>query len=230
MSLTKTLPLWAALLALVLPKPAAAQTLSVSARASAAILVPTAAIELRASGVPAPQVRAAIVEVRTARLPAPEVQVMLVRSRAVVEVHGPIPDFGAFIGVKIRGGFRGPRLYDVIEVEHRRRGHPGRGFMKGHYRDHHGPPGQIRLGYMGMGHGMGGVIVRGAHPMGGIRLHGPGPMGGVRVHGPMGGVRVHGPGPMGGVRVRGGGMAFHGGGHGGGGMGGGRGGGGMGMR
>jgi hypothetical protein len=158
---------------LLVPTGASAQTVSVSARATAAIMVPSAAIELRAAGVPAPEVRAAIVEVRTARIPAPEVRMVLVRSRTVVELHGPIPDYGAFVGVKIRGGFRGPRLYEVIEVEHRRRGHPGRGFMKGHYRDHRGPPGQVRMGRMGVG----GVIVRPGHRMGRHmgRRRGPGP-------------------------------------------------------
>jgi hypothetical protein len=210
-------------LLLLIPTSASAQTVSVSARATAAIMVPTAAIELRAVGVPAPEVRAAIVEVRTARVPAPEVRMVLVRSRTVVELHGPIPDYGAFVGVKIRGGFRGPRLYEVIEVEHRRRGHPGRGFMKGHYRDHRGPPGQVRMGGMGMG----GVVVRGGRPrhhMGRVRGPGPGPR--VRVRGGMPRMGRGGPGRGGMPRVGRGGRGGRGGmpraGRGGGGMGGGR--------
>lgn len=104
---------------------------SVSARAMAAIEVPHAAIELRAAGVPEPEVRTALVAVHHHHIPAPEVHLMLTHSARHVHVHGPIPAFGHFVEVKLDDGFRGPRLYKSIRIEHgKRRGPPA----------HAGPP------------------------------------------------------------------------------------------
>ncbi len=168
--------------ALGLASTSAAQTVSaeanfsVSARALAAIQVPTAAIELRAAGVPEPEVQTAFVAVHEHHIPAPEVHLMLTHSVRHVRVHGVIPDFGHFVEIRLDDGYRGPRLYKEIRIAHK---HPG-----------HGPPphakayGHSKIKVKGPkhhGHGRVDVHVHGPHiprpPSAhvNVHLHGGGP-------------------------------------------------------
>ena len=196
MQLTPRLFALTALATGLLASSATAQV-TVQARATAAIELPSAAIELRAAGVPPEEVQIVLVEVQERELPAPEVQVFFHRSTRLVRVHGPIPNFGSFVRIKLDEGVRGPALVQAIRIEHRNL-----------------PP----------GHRLDVVITddRGKHrgkyrggPAAEIRVHGPA----VRVHGPAAMVRVHAPGPGGMVHVRGGGSVMvSGGGHGGRGM------------
>lgn len=199
-------------------------TLTVSNRALAAIELPYAAIELRAAGVPAPEVQTIIVEARRAELPVTEVVVLFDHSVEYVYVHGPVPRFGDYVRLRLGEGLRGPRLYGVMRGHYEEHGHHPPGLALGHHRRWHphghfgGRPHGVRVrGPGGGGHGF-----RGGGGNGHVRVRGGGG-GGVRVHRGGGGgrVRVRGGGGGGGVRVRGGGGGHGGGGRGGGGHGGG---------
>jgi hypothetical protein len=188
---------------------------TVSDRALAAIELPYAAIELRAGGVPAPEVRTIIVEARRAEMPVTEVVVLFDHSVQYVYVHGPVPSFGDYVRVRLGEGLRGPRLYRAMRGHYRTHGHHPAGWVVGRHRGwhphgHFGPrPHGVRIGGRG-GHG--------GH--GGPGFHGGG--GRVRVRGGGGGHGFRGGGGHGGARVRVGGGG-HGGGRGGGGRGGGHG-------
>lgn len=129
---------------------------SISARAMAAIELPSAAIELRAVGVPEPEVRTAFVAVHEHHLPAPEVRLMLTHSVRHVRVHGVIPDFGNYIEVRLDDGYRGPRLYREIRVAHNPPGPPPHAKAHGYY----------KVKGKGHGHGRGNAKID-------VHVHGP---------------------------------------------------------
>jgi hypothetical protein len=106
-----------------------------------AVELPIRAHELRAAGVPAPEVAAVVQAAEAGGLDAAEATDVLVATGESVEESGQIDNLGAFVKEQVASGKRGRELSAAIHEEHARRGEGGKG--KGppeHAKDGEGGP------------------------------------------------------------------------------------------
>ncbi len=124
---------WAALAAIMLASPAAAQDSGsdLSAAILQAIRLPGAARDARALGVPDQDVRNILRMARDRSVRAGDITALLNVENDAIRQHGPIDNFGAFVQQKLDSGLRGKDLAAAIHVEHGARGKGGGSSMGG---------------------------------------------------------------------------------------------------
>lgn len=86
------------------------------------ILLPTVAEILRDRGIPPEDVEAAVIGARERGMPPSGTYEVLRETARMVDQHGPIENFGAFVQAQLDAGLRGRDLAAAIRAEHARRG------------------------------------------------------------------------------------------------------------
>ena len=109
---------------LAAPSPLRAQDArgSLAERLAAAVALPAAARELRASGVPSGEVAVALEALGARTVPADEARGVLLTAAEAASTKGPIDNFGAFVRSQVQAGVRGRDLSAAIRNEPPRRG------------------------------------------------------------------------------------------------------------
>lgn len=94
---------------------------------AAAAALPERAQSLRDKGLDNDQVKDALSAARESKLSAGDTAAMFEESAPLVEKHGPVDNFGAFVKEKLGEGLRGPELAASIKAAHEARGKGGGG-------------------------------------------------------------------------------------------------------